>query len=69
MQRQIDYQIARARAAASRSVPGVFAPVQPTVNNIVSAMKRLYAAKNLWIEEDIDERCVALCDPMDSMKC
>jgi signal transduction histidine kinase len=65
MQRQIDYQIARARAAASRSVPGVLAPVAPIVSNIVSAMKRLYAAKNLWIDEDIDESCVALCDPMD----
>ena len=65
MQRQIDYQIARARAAASRSVPGVFAPVAPTVSNIVSAMKRLYAAKKLWFDEDIDENCVALCDPMD----
>jgi signal transduction histidine kinase len=65
MQRQIDYQIARARAAASRSVPGVFAPVAPMVSNIVSAMGRLYAPKNLRIRDEIDERCVALCDPMD----
>src|SRR4029453_10473159 len=65
MQREIDYQIARARAAASRSVPGVFAPVAPTVSGIVSAMKRLYAAKTLEIREDVDDRCVALCDPMD----
>jgi signal transduction histidine kinase len=65
MQRQIDYQTARARAAASRSVPGVFAPVAPAVGTIVSAMQRLYAAKNLRIVEDIDARCVALCDPMD----
>ena len=47
MQRQIDYQIARARAAASRSVPGVSAPLSPAVDNIVSAMHRLYAAKML----------------------
>src|SRR6202012_5766980 len=39
MQRQIDYQTARARAAASRSVPGIVAPVAPTVSGIVSAMK------------------------------
>jgi signal transduction histidine kinase len=65
MQRQIDYQIARARAAATRSVPGVFTSVAPTVSNIVSAMRRLHAAKNLQIHEDIDDRCVALCDPMD----
>jgi signal transduction histidine kinase len=65
MQREIDYQIARARAAASRSVPGVFAPVAPAVSNIVSAMQRLHAAKTLQIHEDVDGRCVALCDPMD----
>ncbi len=65
MQRQIDYQIARARAAASRSVPGVVAPVTPTVTNIIAAMTRLYSSKNLRIAMDIDARCVALCDPMD----
>ena len=65
MQRQIDYQIARARAAASRSVPGVNAPVTPAVNSIVSAMKRLYAAKDPDIEVRIDANCVAMCDPMD----
>jgi signal transduction histidine kinase len=65
MQRQIDYQIARARAAASHSVPGVVAPVAPTVNNIITAMRRLYDAKNLRMNVDVDARCVALCDPMD----
>jgi len=65
MQRQIDYQIARARAAASRSVPGVIAPVAPIVNNIVSAMQRLYVAKNLRFDVDVDARCRTLCDPMD----
>jgi signal transduction histidine kinase len=65
MQRQIDYQIARARAAASRSVPGVVAPVATSVHNIIAALKRLYAAKNLRIEVEVDPHCVALCDPMD----
>jgi len=35
------------------------------VSSIVGAMKRLYAAKNLRVSEGIDDRCVALCDPMD----
>jgi signal transduction histidine kinase len=65
MQRQIDYQIARARAAASRSAPGVLAPVAPVVNNLIAAMKRLYGSKNLRISADVDPQCVALCDPMD----
>jgi signal transduction histidine kinase len=65
MQRQIDYQIARARAAASRSVPGVVASVLPAVSNIITAMKRLYVAKTLRIDVEIDARYVAVCDAMD----
>jgi signal transduction histidine kinase len=65
MQRQIDYQIARARAAASRSVPGVNSLVLPAVNNIVSAMQRLHSEKAPHIDVDVDPQCVVLCDPMD----
>jgi signal transduction histidine kinase len=65
MQRQIDYQIARARAAASRSVPGVNAPLPPAVAAIVSAMKRLYAVKDIEFDVNIDPDCIAICDPMD----
>jgi len=65
MQRQIDYQIARARAAASRSVPGVNAPLPPAVANIVSAMQRLYAVKNIEFDLTIAPDCIAMCDPMD----
>jgi len=65
MRRQIDYQIARARAAASRSMPGVAAPVESAVTNIVSAMKRLYLDKNLKFTFSVDRNCIALCDPMD----
>lgn len=65
MRRQIDYQIARTRAAASRSMPGIAAPVEAAVANIVSAMKRLYADKDLEYAFTVDQDCVALCDPMD----
>jgi signal transduction histidine kinase len=65
MQRQIDYQIARARAASSRAMPGVFADVDAPATNIVAAMKRLYDSKKLYISTDIDARSAALCDPMD----
>ena len=65
MQRQIDYQIARARAAASRSMPGVFTPVAPVAGNIVSAMNRLYGSRNLQIDVDVAPECVASCEPMD----
>jgi signal transduction histidine kinase len=65
MQRQIDYQMARTRAAASRSVPGVNALVLPAVRNIVSAMQRLYSARDLSIEVEIAADCAAQCDPSD----
>ena len=65
MQRQIDFQIARARAAASRSMPGVVSPVAPVIDNIVSAMKRLHADKALVFDIGIAPDCVAQCDPMD----
>ncbi len=65
MQRQIDFQIARARAAASRSVPGVIAAATPVVTGIIGAMTRLYAEKNLRFDVRIEPGCVAQCDPMD----
>jgi signal transduction histidine kinase len=65
MQRQIDYQIARARAAASRAVPGVNSLVLPAVNNIVTAMQRLHSEKAPRIDVEVDPQCVVLCDPMD----
>jgi signal transduction histidine kinase len=65
MQRQIDYQIARSRAAAARSAPGVFAQIAPTISNIVTAMARLYSGKSLRINMDVDPECGVLCDPMD----
>ena len=65
MQREIDYQIARARAAASRAVPGVNSLVLPAVNNIVTAMQRLHSEKAPRIDVEVDPECVVLCDPMD----
>jgi signal transduction histidine kinase len=65
MQRQIDYQIARARAAASRAMPGVIAPVAPAIESIVAAMKRLYAAKSLQFDIREDTPLTVQCDPMD----
>src|SRR5262249_50271968 len=47
------------------SVPGVVAPVGPTVNNIVGAMMRLYAGRDLHIRVLVNASCLALCDPMD----
>ncbi len=43
MRRQIDYQLARARAASSSRVPGVASPVGPVVERLVRVLRRVGA--------------------------
>ena len=47
MRRQIDYQIARARAAASRSAPGTAADVEAALQPILAAMERLHGRRGV----------------------
>jgi signal transduction histidine kinase len=49
MQRQIDYHLARARAAAAKPTPGQVASIRETVPAIISAMRRLHAGKDVTI--------------------
>ncbi|HUR83481.1 MAG TPA: HAMP domain-containing sensor histidine kinase, partial [Thermoanaerobaculia bacterium] len=56
MQRQIDYQLARARATASaRAAPGLRCAVLPSVEGLVRTMRRLHAERELSIEVDVAE--------------
>lgn len=45
MRRQIDFQIARSRAAALRSAPGLAASINSVIEPILSAMRRLHGQK------------------------
>ena len=56
MQQQIDYHLARARAAASLDVPGARVPVAPSVAAIHRTLARLYVDRDLQfaIEVPID---------------
>jgi signal transduction histidine kinase len=65
MQRQIDFQLARARAAANAGLPGVITPVGPALAAIVAAMRRLYAERSLTITDATEEKLVAAVDPND----
>lgn len=47
MRRQIDYQMARARAAASRSAPGAVADVPAAMDTVIQAMRRLYGRRGV----------------------
>jgi signal transduction histidine kinase len=53
MQRQIDYQLARARAAASVDVPGARVPVARSVAAVQRTLARLYLGRSLQFMIDI----------------
>lgn len=53
MQRMIDYQLAQARAAAAREIPGIRCPLGECVDGLRRALERLYAGRGLRIEADV----------------
>jgi signal transduction histidine kinase len=55
MRRQIDYRLARARAAASLDVPGARLPVAPCVAAIERTLARLYIDRDLRFAIDIPD--------------
>lgn len=65
MQRQIDFQLARARAAANAGLPGVITPLEPALAAIAAAMRRLYAERSLTITNVIEKGLVVAVDPND----
>lgn len=46
-QRQVDYHLARARAAAAATAPGVRCDVQPLIESLVRVMERLHQDKDV----------------------
>ncbi|TPE62661.1 HAMP domain-containing protein [Sandaracinobacter neustonicus] len=61
MQRQIDYHLTRAAAAGTRGA-GTLTEVAGLVEQIVDAMKRLHAARELKIETDLPPGLRLPCD-------
>jgi len=55
MQRQVDYQLARARAVASGQSLGLRTPIRPVSDRLIRAMKTMHASRNLLIENRIEE--------------
>ena len=56
MRRQIDYQLAQARAAASGSPLGGRTPVAQVVDGLVRALRRLDEGRGIAIDAEIGER-------------
>jgi signal transduction histidine kinase len=53
MRRQIEFHLAHARAAGSGDVPGARCPVLPSVEGLTRTLLRIYAARGLAIEVDV----------------
>lgn len=64
MQRHIDYHMVRA-AAAGLHGSGRATPVRPLVENIIEAMKRLYAPRNLRFDIDVCPDTHLRCEEAD----
>jgi signal transduction histidine kinase len=65
MQRQIDYHLAQARAAASGSAVGAHAELLASVEGIVRALERLHAERGLDIRIDVDPSHAARVERQD----
>jgi len=65
MRRQIDFQMARARAAASRGAPGVACDVGDVLAPVLSAMRRLHGPRGIAFEADASASVLAAMDPLD----
>lgn len=65
MQSQIDYQIARARAAAPRAKPGITASLIESADSVVRALARLHVERGLRIENEIADGVLVACEVQD----
>lgn len=53
-QRQVNYHLARARAAAIARSPGITTPVSPVVEGLVRTLKQLYRGKDIQFNLKLD---------------
>ncbi|MDX2309042.1 MAG: HAMP domain-containing sensor histidine kinase [Hyphomicrobium sp.] len=65
MQTHIDYQIARARAVATRSSPGIVADGRVAAAEVASALSRMYREKQLKFDIQVPDAIPFACDPAD----
>ena len=66
MRRQIDYQLSRARAGASRGRPYATAPVMPAIRRITAALSRLPSTRRVVFDlAAVDPALAVMCDHED----
>ena len=49
-QRQVDYHLARARAAAAIEIPGLRTPLRPVLEGLIRVMRRVHATREVEID-------------------
>ena len=65
MQTQIDYQTTRARVVAGRLSPGASADVRDVVSDVVAALSRIHANRNLRFDVDVPVPLRVACEVQD----
>jgi signal transduction histidine kinase len=65
MRRQVDYQLARARAAAPGRAPTTRTDVSAAIRGLIRALERLHAGRGLVFELDVDPSCTVRGQTMD----
>jgi signal transduction histidine kinase len=65
MQKQIDYHMARSRAAGAVRTPGLTTPIKATLAPILSAMQRLHGARGVIFDAPQGVDLALACDPQD----
>ncbi len=65
MQKQIDYHMARSRAAGALRTPGLTTSVKSAIEPILSAMQRLHGSRGVVFQPDRDSDLALACDPQD----
>jgi signal transduction histidine kinase len=65
MQRQIDYQLAQARAAGAGAATGVATPIARAAERLVHTMERLHADRALLFEQHVPHDLLLRCDAED----
>jgi signal transduction histidine kinase len=65
MRRQIEYHLAHARAAASAATPGARSSLSESAEALARTMRRLYADRQLTIDDDVDRTLEIRCERAD----
>lgn len=65
MERCVRHHLGRARAGAAGAPLRVRTPVRPRVDDIVGALRKIYAARELELTVDVDAAAAVACEPQD----